>query len=125
MFKIGSKYPKNMGFFNKLKKSVEIKQAQIDSKKNQKVLEKIPKLQKQLEENPKNFDLVYQLYGCYVDLSDSEKKIKCLKKMHALKPKDSFPLSQLASIYYSEIQDSEKGKFYLDKANKLNSNKFL
>ena len=56
---------------------------------------------------------------------DSEKKIKCLKKMHALKPKDSFPLSQLASIYYSEIQDSEKGKFYQDKANKINSNKFL
>jgi tetratricopeptide (TPR) repeat protein len=114
-----------MGFFDKLKKSVEIKQAQIDSKKNQKVLAKIPKLEKQLEQNPDNFDLVYQLYGCYVDLSDSKKKIECLKKMHVLNPKDSFPLSQLASIYYSELQDPQKGKFYLDKANKLNSNEFL
>jgi tetratricopeptide (TPR) repeat protein len=114
-----------MGFFDKLKKSVEIKQAGIDSKSNQKSLDKIPKLQKQLEEDPDNFDLVYQLYGCYVDLSNSEKKIECLKKMHILKPKDSFPLSQLASIYYSELQDPERGKFYQDKANKMNSNKFL
>ena len=114
-----------MGFFDKLKKNVEIKQAQIDPKTNQKAIERIPKLQKQLDKDPDNFDLVYQLYGCYVDLSNSEKKIECLKKLHILKPKDSFPLSQLASIYYSELNDPETGKFYQDKANKMNSNKFL
>lgn len=113
-----------MGFFNKLK-NIKIKQAQIDPKTNQKSLEKIPKLHKALEENPDNFNLIYQLYECYVDLSNSEKKIECLEKMHNLNPKDAFPLNQLASIYYSELQDTKKGKFYQDKANKINSNKFL
>ena len=113
-----------MGFFNKLKK-IKIKQAQINPKTNQKVLERIPKLQKALEKNPNNFNLIYQLYECYVDLSNSEKKIECLEKMHNLNPKDAFPLNQLASIYYSELQDPKKAKFYQDKANKINSNKFL
>ncbi len=114
-----------MGFFRNVKRKIEIKQAQIDSKTNQKALEKIPKLKKALEKSPDNFDLVYQLYECYVDSSNSEKKVECLEKMHYLKPNDSFSLNQLAWIYFTELNDSEKGKFYQDKANKINSNKFL
>lgn len=114
-----------MGFFDKLKKNIEIKQSKIDSKTTQKNLEKIPKLERALEENPTSFDLIYQLYGCYVELSDSKKKIECLEKMHKIRPNDAFPLNQLAQIYYSELENPEKGKFYQDKANKINSNKFL
>ena len=114
-----------MGFFDKLKKNIEIKQSKIDSKITQKNLEKIPKLERALEKNPASFDLIYQLYGCYVEVSDSEKKIECLEKMHKIRPNDAFPLNQLAQIYYSELENPEKGKFYQDKANKINSNKFL
>ena len=114
-----------MGFFNNLKKKVEIKESQTSSKTIQQAEEKIPKLEKAIEKNPDNFDLFYQLYGCFVDLGNSEKKIECLEKMHKIKPRDAFSLSQLAQIYYSELEDHEKGKFYQDEANKLNSNKFL
>lgn len=114
-----------MGFFDKLKKIIEIKQSKIDSKTTQKSLEKITTIERALEINPDNFDLIFQLYGCYVELSDMVKKIECLEKMHKIKPKDVFPLNQLAQIYYSEFQDFEKGRFYQEKANKINSNKFL
>ncbi|NIM25128.1 MAG: hypothetical protein GTN35_04760 [Nitrososphaeria archaeon] len=114
-----------MGFFNNLKKKIELKESQTSSKTIQKAEEKIPKLEKAIEKNPDNFDLFYQLYGCYVDLGNSKKKIECLEKMHKIKPKDAFPLSQLAQIYYSELDNPEKGKFYQDEANKLNSSKFL
>ena len=114
-----------MGFFRNVKKKIEIKQAQIDSKTHQKALEKIPNLKKALENSPDNFGLIYQLYECYVDLSNSEKKVECLEKMQVLKPNDSFVVNQLAWIYFSELNDPEKGKLYQDKANKINSNKFL
>ena len=114
-----------MGFFDKIKKNIEIKQSKIDSKTTQKNLEKMHNLERALKENPTSFDLIYQLYGCYVELSDSKKKIECLEKMHKIRPNDAFPLNQLAQIYYSELENPEKGKFYQDKANKINSNKFL
>ena len=114
-----------MGFFDKIKKNIEIKQSKIDSKTTQKNLEKIPELERALKEHPTSFDLIYQLYGCYIELSDSKKKIECLEKMHKIRPNDAFPLNQLAQIYYSELENPEKGKFYQDKANKINSNKFL
>ncbi|MGD8708393.1 MAG: hypothetical protein PVI88_06890 [Nitrosopumilaceae archaeon] len=114
-----------MDFFDKLKKKIEIRQSKIDSKTTLKHLEKIPKLERALKENPTSFGLIYELYGCYVELSDSKKKIECLEKMHKIRPKDAFPLNQLAQIYYLELENPEKGKFYQDKANKINSNKFL
>ena len=114
-----------MGFFNNLKKKIEIKESHANSKTIQQAEEKIPKLEKAIEKNPDNFDLFYQLYGCYVDLGNSEKKIECLERMNEIKPKDAFPLTQLAHIYYSEMKNPEKGKYYQDKANKINSNKFL
>ena len=115
----------NMGFLDKLKKKIEIKESQINPETIQQAKQKIPKLENAIKKNPNDYNLVYQLYGCYVDLSNSEKKIECLEFMHQIKPKDSFPLSQLAQIYYSELENPEKGKFYQDKANKINSNKFL
>ena len=114
-----------MGFFDKIKKNVEIRHASVDPKTNQMAQEKISILEKKIEEAPDNFDLHYQMYCCYVDLSKSWKKIECLEKMHQLRPNDAFPLSQLAHIYYSEVENPEKGKFYQNKANKVNSNKFL
>lgn len=114
-----------MGFFNNLKKKIEIKESHVSPKIIKKAEEKIPRLEKAIKKNPNDFDLFYQLYGCYVDLSNSERKIECLEKMHKIKPKDPFPLSQLAQIYYSELENTEKGKFYQDEANRLNSNKFL
>jgi tetratricopeptide (TPR) repeat protein len=114
-----------MGFFDSLKKSMELKQPQKNSKNNQKDLGEIKKLENELEKNPNSFDLLYELYGCYIDLSDTHKKIECLEKMMQIKPNDSFPLGQLAQIYYSELQNPQKGKYYQDKANRINSNKFL
>ena len=54
-----------MGFFDKLKKSVEIKQARIDSKKNQKVLAKIPKLEK-IKIATKSFFILKICFGKYI-----------------------------------------------------------
>jgi len=115
----------NMGFFDSFKKNVELKQPQINANANQKALETIPKLEKLLEENPERYDLLYDLYGCYIDLSNTSKKIECLEKMIKLKPRDAFALGQLAQIFYGELSDPKKGKYYQDQANKVNSNKFL
>ncbi|MDX1440831.1 MAG: hypothetical protein R3237_00035 [Nitrosopumilaceae archaeon] len=114
-----------MDFLKKFKKKIEIKESKVDPKTIQLAKEKIPILEKKIKQEPDNFNLLYQLYCCYVDLSNSEKKIECLEKMNEINPKDSFTLSQLAQIYFSELENPEKGKFYLDKSNKLNSNKFL
>ena len=114
-----------MGFFNNLKKKIEVKESQISSKTIQQAKEKITKLEKDLQNNPDSYDIHYQLYCCYVDLSNPGKKIECLERMSEIKPKDAFPLTQLAHIYYSEMKNPEKGKYYQDKANKINSNKFL
>jgi len=114
-----------MGFLDGLKKKMELKQAQSDPKTIQIALEKIPKLEKALEKNPDSFELLYDLYGCHIDLSNTTKKIECLEKMSKLKPNDFFPLSQLAQIFYNELENPQKGKYYQEKANKINSNKFM
>jgi tetratricopeptide (TPR) repeat protein len=114
-----------MGIFDSLKKSMELKQPENDSKTTLKDLENIKKIEKKLEKNPDSFNLLYELYGCYIDLSDTSKKIECLEKMIQIKPNNSFPLGQLAQIYYGELQNPQKGKYYQDKANRINSNKFL
>jgi tetratricopeptide (TPR) repeat protein len=114
-----------VGFFNNIKKKIEVKESHVNPKTILQAEEKIPKLEKLLQENPDSYDLNYQLYCCYVDLSNSQKKVECLEKMHDIKPKEAFPLSQLAHVYYSELNNSDKGKYYQDKANKINSNKFL
>lgn len=114
-----------MGFFNNLKKKIEVKESQVSSETIQQAEEKIPKLEKLLQNNPDSYDLNYQLYCCYVDLSNSQKKVECLEKMHTMKPKDAFPPTQLAYIYYSELKNPDRGRYYQDKANKINSNKFL
>ena len=114
-----------MGFLNNLKKKVKLKESQVSSKTIQQSKEKIPKLEKDLQNNPDNYDMYYQLYCCYVDLSNPQKKIECLEQMHMIKPKDTFPLTQLSHIYYLELKNPEKGKYYQNKANKINSSKFL
>ncbi|MDH3610634.1 MAG: hypothetical protein OEM79_02605 [Nitrosopumilus sp.] len=114
-----------MGFFDGLKKKIELKQTQSDPKTIQKALEKISKLEKTLEQNPRSYDLLYDLYGCYIDVSNTTKKIECLEKMAELKPNDAFPLDQLAQLYYNELENPQKGKYYQEKANKINSNKFM
>ena len=114
-----------MDFLKNFKKKIEIKESKVDPKTIQLAEEKISILGKKIKQEPNNFNLLYRLYCCYVDLSNSKKKIECLEKMYQINPKDSFTLSQLAQIYFSELENPEKGKFYQDKANKLNSNKFL
>ena len=114
-----------MGFFDGLKKKLELKHVQSDPRIIQNALEKLNKLEKDIEKNPDSFELLYEIYGCHIDLSNTIKKVECLEKMSKVKPNDPFPLSQLAQIYYSELDDPFKGKQYQDKANKINSNKFM
>ena len=77
-----------MGFFEKLKKGIELKQNSPSKSMIQKTHEKISHLEKQLKITPENSNLYLELYGCYVELSDSPKKIECLKKITKLKPND-------------------------------------
>jgi len=85
----------------------------------QKTHEKISKLEKQLLITPKNSNLYLDLYGYYVELSDTTKKIECLKKISKLKPNDSYPLQQLADIYSNELNDVKQAKSFQDMANKI------
>ena len=109
-----------MGLLDKIRKSVELKQNSPRQESIQKTQEKISQLEKQLSDNPENPPLLLDLYGCYVEVSNTEKKIECLEKLSKLKPNDSYPLQQLADIYHIELDDLEKAKIYQNKANKLN-----
>jgi len=108
-----------MGFFEKLKKGIELKQNSPSESLIQKTHEKISYLEKQLKITPENSNLYLELYGCYVELSDSPKKIECLKKITKLNPNDPYPLQQLADIYSNELNDMEKAKSFQDMANKI------
>lgn len=108
-----------MGFFEKLKKGIELKQNTPSQSMMQKIHEKISYLEKLLKTTPENSNLYLDLYRCYVELSDSPKKIECLKKITKLKPNDSYPLQQLADIYSNELNDMEQAKFFQDMANKI------
>ena len=109
-----------MGFLDKLKKSLELKQNLPSQESLQKTHEKILRLEKKLDIAPNNSALLLNLYGCYVEVSNTKKKIECLEKMSKLKPNDSYPLQQLADIYLIELDDMEKAKIYQNRANQIN-----
>lgn len=107
-----------MGFFEKLKKGFELKQNTPSHSMIQKTHETISQLKKQLE-TTENSKLYLDLYRCYVEISDSPKKIECLKRITKLKPNDSYPLQQLAGIYSNELNDMEQAKSFQNMANKI------
>jgi len=109
-----------MGFLDKIKKSVELKQNFPNQESLQKTHEKIMKLEKKLDITPDNSTLLLNLYGCYVEVSNTKKKIECLEKMSKLKPNDFYSYQQLADIYLNELDDVEQAKIYQNKANKIN-----
>ena len=109
-----------MGFLDKIKKSIELKQNIPNQESLQKTHEKIVRLEKKLDATPGDFALLLDLYGCCVEVSDTKKKIECLEKMSKLKPNDFYPLQQLADIYLNELDDMEQAKIYQNKANKIN-----
>ena len=108
-----------MGFFEKLKKGIELKQNTPSHSMIQKTHETISQLKKQLKITPDNSNLYLNLYRCYVEISNSPKKIECLKKITKLKPNDSYALQQLADIYSNELDDMKQAKFFQDMANKI------
>ena len=108
-----------MGFLDKIKKGMELKQNSPSDESIQKTLEKIPQLEKKLIVNPENSHLLTDLYRCYVDVNDTTKKIECLEKISQLRPNDSYPLQQLADIYYTELNDMKQAKYYQNRANKI------
>ena len=109
-----------MGFLDKIKKSVELKQNFPNQESLQKIREKIMRLEKKLDITPDDSALLLNLYGCYVEVSNTKKKIECLEKMSKLKPNDFYPPQQLADIYLNELDDIEQAKIYQNKANKIN-----
>ncbi len=111
-----------MGLFDKLKKDFKLKQYSQNPNLIQKTNDKILRLEKKLSTDSKNTRLLIDLYICYVEISNTEKKIECMEKLSVLKPRDSYPLQQLADIY-SEMNNVEKARYYQNKANKIG--KFL
>lgn len=108
-----------MGFLDKIKKGIELKQNSPSDSMLQKTHQKISKLEKQIAITPENHNLYLDLYRCYVELSDSPKKIECLKKLSKLNPNDSYPLQQLADIYSNELNDMKQAKYFQDMVNKI------
>lgn len=104
---------------------MELKEAKNDPKKIQNALEKITKLEKIIEKTYPSFHLLFELYGYYIDVSNTEKKIDCLEKMVKINPNDAYPLEQLAHIFDNELKDTVKAKYFQEQANKINSNKFM
>ena len=109
-----------MGFLDKIKKNLELKQNSPSKESLEKTSEKISSLEKKLDSEPENYRLLLDLYECYVEISDIKKKVECLEKISKLKPNDAYPLQQLADIYLNELDDLEKAKIYQTKANKIN-----
>lgn len=110
-----------MGFLDKLKKSVQLKQNLPNQESLKNTQDKISQLEKKLETNPDNSKLLLDLYGCYVEVSDTAKKIECLEKLTKLTPKDAYPFQQLADIHLNETNDVEKATKYQNMANKINN----
>ena len=108
-----------MGFFDKIKKSFELKQNFPNSDSLEKTKKQILELTKQFELNPNSSKILLELYSCYVEISNTEKKIECLEKLSDLLPRDFYPLQQLADIYLNEVNNDSKAKFYQNKANKI------
>ena len=74
------------------------------------------------ELNPTNSKILIELYACYVEISDLENKVQCLKKLCDISPNDFYPFQQLADIYLNELNDENTAKIYQNKANNLNNN---
>ena len=111
-----------MGFLEKVKKSIELKQNTPTVSSIKKAENKILHLNKQFELNPNDSKILLELYTCYVETSNSQKKIECLEKLSFLLPRDFYPLQQLADIYLNELNDVNKAKFYQKKANEIKNN---
>ena len=110
-----------MGFLDKIKKGIELKQNTPSSESLKKTNDKILQLEKELDAHSNDIHFLLDLYGCYVEVSNTEKKIECLEKISNLKPNDSYPLQQLADIYLNELNNIEQAKIYQEKANKINN----
>jgi len=108
-----------MGFLNKIKKTLELKQNIPSSKSLQHAEKKILTLKKQFELNPHNPKILIELYSYYVEISDLDNKIECLKKLSDISPNDFYPLQQLADIYLNELDDEDEAKIYQNKANSI------
>ena len=106
-----------MGFLDKIKKSIELKQRMPNDESIKKVENKIIELKKTLEKNPDDHKIITKLYMCYVEMSDTEKKIECLKKLSQLLPNDFYSFQQLADIYLNELEDVKQAKIYQNQAN--------
>ncbi|MGB1665724.1 MAG: tetratricopeptide repeat protein [Nitrosopumilus sp.] len=111
-----------MGFLDKFKKSIEIKENIPSVSSLEKTEQKILELEKKLKSNPNDSKIYFELYTCYVETSNLEKKIECLEKLCSLLPDDFYPHQQLADIFLNELNDENKAKFYQNKANDLKNN---
>ena len=111
-----------MGLVDKIKKSIELKHPSPSISSIKKTENKILKLTKESELNPNDSKILLELYACYVETLNLEKKIECLEKLSFLLPGDSYPLQQLADIYLNELNDNTKAKFYQNKANDVKNN---
>jgi len=67
-----------MGLLDKIKKSIELKHPSPNTSSIEKTENKILELTKKSELNPNNSKILLELYTCYVETSNSEKKIECL-----------------------------------------------
>ncbi|MEO2220567.1 MAG: hypothetical protein ABGW55_03310 [Nitrosopumilus sp.] len=108
-----------MGLLDKIKKSIELKQSTPNFESINKTENKILELKKQFEKNPDNCKILTKLYICYVEISDTEKKIECLKKISQLSPDDFYSFQQLADIYLNELDDASQAQIYQNHANKI------
>ena len=104
---------------NKIKKSLELKQNTPSSKSVKLTQKKILKLKKQFELNINDHKILIELYSCYVEISDLDKKIECLKKLSDISPNDFYPLQQLADIYLNELDNKDEAQIYQNKANSI------
>ena len=111
-----------MGLVDKIKKSIELKHPSPNISSIEKTENKILKLTKESELNPNDSKILLDLYTCYVETSNSEKKIECLEQLSSILPRDFYPLQQLADIYLNELNDDSKAKFYQNKANDIKNN---
>ena len=111
-----------MGFLNKIKKTLELKQNIPSSKSLQHAEKKILTLKKQFELNPHNPKILIELYSYYVEISDLDNKIECLKKLSDISPNDFYPLQQLADIYLNELDDKNEAQIYQNRANDIKNN---
>jgi len=108
-----------MGIFDKIRKSLQLKQNNPTHETIQKIRKKILQLEKQLEETPENYHILTELYKCHVETSNTTKKIDYLKKMSKISSNDPYPLQQLADIYSNELGDVKQARNYQDKVNKI------